>query len=259
MQVRYPLADVHVHVYAWCTNMRRQYIQRDLSCARNLTPTSAQMVEVGGIRGRVKESKLAFTKVQKNNGEIVSMNNHIIFGSKLVNFTRHGRIREEVQLPLAFDVDYELFEIQVVEALEADPDILNPECHPGCPRPDVQITAVTQTAMWVQVRAWVEPHLQPKATHIINRAVRKRIRTMPTSPLAMWPVGQRSTAAGSMFEAELGGANLSTGLLEAAKAAVPSQGPLGLAGPNSMADEATILGVAIDDMVSHHQMEVATS
>jgi len=109
------------------------------------------MVELGGIKGKITTLGLALTTVQEPDGNVVHIPNMKLFSGPMTNFSSPGRARIDVKFRILPSVTMKKVRAVMLEVLRQHPLVMSE------PAPTVILIDVKETAMIVAARVWVEP------------------------------------------------------------------------------------------------------
>ena len=111
-------------------------------------------VVVDGHEGVVREITLVSTRIRSFNGERIVVPNDLVTGEIVVNRTREGRLRVAVPVGVDYDADLE----RAVDVAETTVGSIADEYDQivGAEATDVIVTELADSAIELEVRAWVE-------------------------------------------------------------------------------------------------------
>ncbi|RDI72807.1 mechanosensitive ion channel family protein [Halopelagius longus] len=107
-------------------------------------------IEVGEHEGIVTDITVVNTRIQSFDGEYVMVPNDVISGETLVNRSRKGRLRIEVEVGVDYDVDPNHAAEVAQAAVDELEDVLS------VPSPQVVLKEFGDSAVLLGVRAWID-------------------------------------------------------------------------------------------------------
>jgi len=127
-------------------------------------------VEIDDEEGIVTDISIVNTRIQTFDGEYVMIPNDIVSGRKIVNKSRKGRLRLEIEVGVDYESDVERA-AEVAKAATEDLDEIM-----KVPTPKVVLKEFGDSALQYELRVWVaEPTRDIRAQHTLNRAIYQRL------------------------------------------------------------------------------------
>ncbi len=109
-----------------------------------------EVVTVAGQTGKVEDIGVMAIKLLQPDNTVVTIPNKLVWGSVIVNHTRMKTKRVSVDIGIAYGSDLDKAIKLAVELMENHPKILKN------PAPSVVITALADSSINLQLRAWVK-------------------------------------------------------------------------------------------------------
>lgn len=129
------------------------------------------IVTLSGHTGSVLELGMALTVIRLFDGKIVTVPNASVLSGAIVNFTRNGQRRMELQASVSYHDDIDAAVRAVQAMLAQEPRILRD------PAPEIVVTALGASGVDLEVRAWarnpdfgVINELRPRIKHALEQA-----------------------------------------------------------------------------------------
>lgn len=107
-------------------------------------------IVVGDYEGTVTDITIVDTRIQTFDGEFVILPNDQISGGTLVNRTRKGRLRIEVEVGVDYDTDPEHAADVALDAVEALDELMD------VPSPQVVLKQFADSSVVLGVRVWID-------------------------------------------------------------------------------------------------------
>lgn len=107
------------------------------------------MIDVAGRYGRVKEITLRSTRIRTNNNTFVVIPNRTIIDEVLVNSSKHGSMRLEVPVGIAYKEDVAAARQVLVAAVREVDGVLRQ------PVPEVAVTGLGDSSINLVIHAWI--------------------------------------------------------------------------------------------------------
>ncbi|QIB74882.1 mechanosensitive ion channel family protein [Halogeometricum borinquense] len=107
-------------------------------------------IEVGDHEGIVTDITIVNTRIQTFDGEYVMVPNDVVSSESLINRSRKGRLRIEVEVGVDYDADPERAAELALEAVEELDDPLN------VPTPQVVLKQFADSAIILGIRVWID-------------------------------------------------------------------------------------------------------
>ena len=105
-------------------------------------------VQIAGLDGVVDSVRIFQTRMHTADNREIILPNSQITSSPIINFSGRGARRIDINLPMAFDVDFTAFRDGLLAIARADARVL------AEPAPDAVITVFGEGNVTVQLRAW---------------------------------------------------------------------------------------------------------
>ncbi|EMR13409.1 mechanosensitive ion channel MscS [Methylophaga lonarensis MPL] len=126
-------------------------------------------IECGGISGRVKEIGLFTTILQARDGLFVSIPNSRLWGQPLINFTRNGRRRMEINIGISYSDSIETAIEALLNIARQHPDVMED------PAPQAFVTEIADSAVNLQLRAWAPVDVFWETSWALTRSAKEAI------------------------------------------------------------------------------------
>jgi small conductance mechanosensitive channel len=107
-------------------------------------------IRTEGNYGRVVEITLRSTRMQTNRNTYVVIPNKTVIDAVLENYSKHGELRIDVPIGIAYKEDIGRAREVLLEAVRALPDVM------ATPPPDVVVESLGDSSVNLLVRAWLE-------------------------------------------------------------------------------------------------------
>jgi len=107
-------------------------------------------IRTEGNYGRVAEITLRSTRMRTNRNTYVVIPNKTVIDAVLENYSKHGELRIDVPVGIAYKEDIRRAREVLLEAVRALPDVL------ARPQPDVVVESLGDSSVNLLVRAWIE-------------------------------------------------------------------------------------------------------
>ncbi|NHN48999.1 mechanosensitive ion channel family protein [Halostella sp. JP-L12] len=107
-------------------------------------------VEIGDEEGIVTDITIVNTRIQTFNGEYVMIPNDVVSGNTIINRTRKGRLRIEVDVGVDYDADVERASEVAKAAMGEVDDILT------VPTPQVVVKEFDDSSVLLGLRFWID-------------------------------------------------------------------------------------------------------
>jgi small-conductance mechanosensitive channel len=107
-------------------------------------------VEVDGMEGIVTDISIVNTRIQTFSGEYVMIPNDIVSGEKIVNKSRKGRLRVEVEVGVDYDADVERAADLAKQTMKDCDEVLT------VPTPQVVLKEFGDSAIVLGLRGWID-------------------------------------------------------------------------------------------------------
>jgi len=109
-----------------------------------------EVVEVAGKIGSVSGIGLMSTELKTPDNKIITIPNKLVWGSIIVNYTRMPTRRVDVDVGVAYGTDLDRAIKLAMDLMKSHPKVLDE------PEPGVVITALGDSAINLQLRAWTK-------------------------------------------------------------------------------------------------------
>lgn len=107
-----------------------------------------EMVEMGGVMGKVEEITIMVTKLRMVDGKLAIMPNTKAFGDKLINFTAAQKRRVDLVIGIGYDDDIKKAKDILQRLVAEDPRILKE------PKPAIMVLNLGDSSVDIGVRPW---------------------------------------------------------------------------------------------------------
>jgi len=107
-------------------------------------------IETEGNYGRVAEITLRTTRVRTNRNTYVVVPNKTVIDAVLENYSKHGELRVDVPVGIAYKEDILKAREVLLEAVRSLPGVMEQ------PEPDVVVESLGDSSVNLQVRVWIE-------------------------------------------------------------------------------------------------------
>ena len=107
-------------------------------------------IRTEGNYGRVVEITLRSTRMQTNRNTYVVIPNKTVIDAVLENYSKHGELRIDIPIGIAYKEDIGRAREVLLEAVRALPDVM------ATPPPDVVVESLGDSSVNLLVRAWLE-------------------------------------------------------------------------------------------------------
>ncbi len=107
-------------------------------------------IRTEGNYGRVVEITLRSTRMQTNRNTYVVIPNKTVIDAVLENYSKHGELRIDVPIGIAYKEDIGRAREVLLEAVRALPDVM------ATPPPDVVVESLGDSSVNLLVRVWLE-------------------------------------------------------------------------------------------------------
>ena len=158
-------------------------------------------VEIGDREGIVTEISIVNTRIQTFDGEYAMIPNDTVGASEVINRTRKGRLRIQVDVGVDYTTDVEEAIDVAVEAMREVDDVL------AVPQPRAVLSEFGSSSVVVNLRFWIDkPSARRKwrAQTAVIAAVKSAFdREGITIPFPQRVVSNRSAEAGFQVDAEV--------------------------------------------------------
>ncbi len=108
------------------------------------------MVEVAGKTGKVNGIGLMSTELLTPDNKLITIPNKLVWGSIIVNYTRMPTRRVDVDVGVAYGTNLDRAIKLAMELMKSHPKVLDE------PEPSVVITALADSSINLQLRAWAK-------------------------------------------------------------------------------------------------------
>ena len=109
-----------------------------------------EVVEVAGKTGSVSGIGLMSTELKTPDNKIITIPNKLVWGSIIVNYTRMPTRRVDVDVGVAYGTDLDRAIKLAMDLMKSHPKVLDE------PEPGVVITALADSSINLQLRAWAK-------------------------------------------------------------------------------------------------------
>ncbi|MFH2126635.1 MAG: mechanosensitive ion channel domain-containing protein, partial [Pseudomonadota bacterium] len=109
-----------------------------------------EMVEMGGILGKVEEITIMVTKLRMVDGKLAIMPNTKAFNDKLINFTAAKKRRVDLVIGIGYGDDIKKAKDILQRLVEEDPRILKE------PKPSIMVLNLGDSSVDLGVRPWTK-------------------------------------------------------------------------------------------------------
>ncbi|MBU2517237.1 MAG: mechanosensitive ion channel [Proteobacteria bacterium] len=109
-----------------------------------------EMVEMGGVLGKVEEITIMVTKLRMIDGKLAIMPNTKAFNDKLINFTAAKKRRVDLVIGIGYDDDIKKAKDILKRLVEEDPRILEE------PKPSIIVLNLGDSSVDIGVRPWTK-------------------------------------------------------------------------------------------------------
>lgn len=109
-----------------------------------------EVVEVAGKTGKVNGIGLMSTELLTPDNKLITIPNKLVWGSIIVNYTRMPTRRVDVDVGVAYGTDLDRAIKLAMELMKSHPKVLDE------PEPSVVITALADSSINLQLRAWAK-------------------------------------------------------------------------------------------------------
>lgn len=109
-----------------------------------------EVVEVGGKTGKVKAVGIMSTELLTPDNKLITIPNKLVWGSVITNYTRMPTRRVDVDVGVAYGTDLDRAIKLAIDLMKNHPKVLDD------PEPGVVITALADSSINLQLRAWAK-------------------------------------------------------------------------------------------------------
>ncbi|GAB6135314.1 mechanosensitive ion channel family protein [Thermococcus prieurii] len=109
-----------------------------------------EVVEVAGKTGKVNNIGLMGTELLTPDNKLITIPNKLVWGSVITNYTRMPTRRVDVDIGVAYGTDLDRAIKLAMDLMKGHPKVLNE------PEPSVVITALADSSINLQLRAWAK-------------------------------------------------------------------------------------------------------
>lgn len=109
-----------------------------------------EVVEVGGKTGKVKAVGIMSTELLTPDNKLITIPNKLVWGSMITNYTRMPTRRVDVDVGVAYGTDLDRAIKLAIDLMKNHPKVLDD------PEPGVVITALADSSINLQLRAWAK-------------------------------------------------------------------------------------------------------
>lgn len=109
-----------------------------------------ELIEANGVQGTVKEIQLFSTVLITGDNKEITIPNAEIQGNNLVNYTRQGQLRVDLEFQVSYADDIQKVKAVLGEILAADERVLIK------PAPMIYVQSLDESAVTIAVRPWVK-------------------------------------------------------------------------------------------------------
>lgn len=139
-----------------------------------------EYVAYGSVEGTVCEINLFSTVLETFDGLYIASPNSAVWGNNIKNFTRNGRRRMDIVVPIAYENSIEEA-FSVLQSLAAQEPRLLQE-----PAPQVMVASIKERTVNIQLRAWATVNDYWDVYWFLNKATKEHIEAAGlTIPYAM--------------------------------------------------------------------------
>lgn len=139
-----------------------------------------EYVAYASVEGTVREINLFSTVLETFDGLYIASPNSAVWGNNIKNFTRNGRRRMDIVVPIAYENSIEEA-FSVLQSLAAqEPRLLKD------PAPQVMVASIKERTVNIQLRAWTTVDDYWSVYWFLNKATKEHIEAAGlTIPYAM--------------------------------------------------------------------------
>ena len=121
-------------------------------------------IRAEGNYGKVTEITLRSTRIRTNRNTYVVIPNKSVIDAVLENYSKHGELRIDVPIGIAYKEDIRQAREVLLEAVRKIPGVM------AQPQPDVVVESLGDSSVNLLVRAWIETadELQPKTFVVVE-------------------------------------------------------------------------------------------
>jgi len=121
-------------------------------------------IRTEGNYGKVTEITLRSTRIRTNRNTYVVIPNKSVIDAVLENYSKHGELRIDVPIGIAYKEDIRQAREVLLEAVRKIPGVM------AEPQPDVVVESLGDSSVNLLVRAWIETadEMQPKAFVVVE-------------------------------------------------------------------------------------------
>ena len=127
------------------------------------------------VKGKVKEIQIFNTIIITRNNEAVIIPNGPIMSENIINHSKKGKLRVEVEITVNTDICFEKLRKEILKQLESDEDIFH------VPKPSVGVASIDGETMGVILRLWCEPDSYWKVYYSSLELSKKAIEVISSS------------------------------------------------------------------------------
>ena len=121
-------------------------------------------IRAEGNYGKVTEITLRSTRIRTNRNTYVVIPNKSVIDAVLENYSKHGELRIDVPIGIAYKEDIRQAREVLLEAVRKIPGVM------AQPQPDVVVESLGDSSVNLLVRAWIETadEMQPKTFVVVE-------------------------------------------------------------------------------------------
>lgn len=121
-------------------------------------------IRTEGNYGKVTEITLRSTRIRTNRNTYVVIPNKSVIDAVLENYSKHGELRIDVPIGIAYKEDIRQAREVLLEAVRKIPGVM------AQPQPDVVVESLGDSSVNLLVRAWIETadEMQPKTFVVVE-------------------------------------------------------------------------------------------
>lgn len=129
------------------------------------------LVQIGGQEGKVTQVRIFTTNLRTLDNRDVVMPNSMVTSQAIINMSRQAERRLEIKVGVGYEDNLDDARRVLLELAAADARVLKD------PAPEVLVTALSESSVDLELRAWVANSDLLHARSDLNRAVRETLMT----------------------------------------------------------------------------------
>lgn len=124
-----------------------------------------EYVTITGMFGKVEQVEMMYTRLITPDNKLIVIPNGLVWGQAIINNTRMGTRRVEVDVGIPYDSDFGAAMESVIAMMKRHPKVLED------PEPEIYMKALGDSAVVIQLRPWVDPDDYWPVSHDMRVAV----------------------------------------------------------------------------------------